>query len=74
MKTIELSAEQIGVPSLRITVRKKDYKFLKMLQYQGGFKRFGLTVYENKVKGIYTEQHALSLSRWLHMVFLRKLT
>lgn len=67
MKAIILTGEQTGLTPLKIIVRDKDVKELKSMQYSGGFKRFGIDIYDNVKKQKYTNYH--KLSEWLKNVF-----
>lgn len=69
MVNIILTPEHKGLETLQINVTKKTYKDLKKLQYQGGFKRFGLSVYDDTPKKAkYTEYDVLG--EWLKKIFI----
>lgn len=74
MKAIILSPEQSGLEPIKITIRDKDYKKIKHLQYSGGFKRFGIDLYEDKINGRTTESDYDKLGRWLWKIFGSSLT
>jgi hypothetical protein len=69
MKTIILHPEQNNLQTLKINVREKDYKKLKKLQYSGGFKRYGLSIYAENIKGQYKDSE--KLSEYLNKVFIK---
>lgn len=48
-KIVDLFNE-VTLESTRLTVSNNDFKVLESLEYAGGFKRFGLSLYDN-VKG-----------------------
>lgn len=68
MKSIILYPEQNNLKPLQIVVREKDYKDLKKMQYSGGFKRFGLSVIDDKIKGKYKDWE--KLGEYLGKIFL----
>lgn len=45
MKTVHIFNE-VDLSNAVLTVSKKQYKELERLEYLGGFKRFGLSVYD----------------------------
>ena len=71
MKRIILYPEQNDLSILKIIVRDKDYQNLKKMQYSGGFKRFGLSLYDDIKNGTYTKSDAEILAKWLNNVFVK---
>jgi len=67
MQTIILNPEQTGLTPLKITVPDKTVKKLRKMQYNGGFKRFGLDIYEIVPKQRYNDYE--KLGQWLGKVF-----
>lgn len=67
MTKIQLNPEQNNLFPITIIVRNKDISYLKKLQYQGGFKRYGLDIVEEIKQKKYTDYQILS--HWLSKVF-----
>lgn len=60
MKVVDLMKEDGSNESVRLTVTSKDYKVLKSLEYIGGFKRFGIALYDDVHKGIRQKDELLN--------------
>jgi len=74
MKNIILSPEQNNLQPLQIIVRDKTYRDLKKMQYTGGFKRFGLSIYSEAKRGQDKPINYDKLGEWLGYVFQTKQT
>lgn len=67
-KVVDLFNE-VTKESLRLAVSNNDFKFLESLQYIGGFKRFGLSLYDD-VKG--SARQKTEMLNFLDEVFQNK--
>lgn len=66
MKTIILTPEQDNLKPLQATVSAKEWRNLEALQYHGGFRRFGMELYDDTSKG---KSEMPEVTKWLQQVF-----
>lgn len=68
MKAIILMPNQNNLEVLEITVSNRDFRQLQKMQYEGGFERFRISLYDDEIKGGKTD--VKKLSNWLNEVFI----
>jgi ATP-dependent protease ClpP protease subunit len=68
MKIVDLYNE-ISTTTVRLAVTDKDYKVLERLKSLGGFKRFGLSIYDNSKTA---QRQRTELLNFLSETFLNK--
>lgn len=74
MLRIILTSEQQDVESIEVVVTNLTYKSILGYQYAGGFKRFGISIVDDKIKGRKQYSEKDKTLNFLKQVFLNTTT